>query len=175
VRYLEEVGSEPAKTIEYTIYDKDGDWKDVAADVVNALETDIDVEMVYEEVDAASRNRMSCIDLSNVDLVIFSYVMSELAKLGRKDQIAENFRTTLAGMKIGSKILFIDNLHPIFIKYFQSCKLVTGLNQKNDDDAPVMCDFSDLKPTFKVMSDTLDWTPRTELRSVSKLIVRTSK
>ena len=118
---------------------------------------------------------MARVDLSDVDLVIFSYVMSELAKLGRKDQIAENFRTVLGTMKLGAKILSIDNLHPIFIKYFQSCKLVPGLNQKNDDDTPVRCDFSRPKDTFKTLSATLDWTPRTDLRSVSKLIVRTTK
>ena len=78
-------------------------------------------------------------------------------------------------MKIGSKILFIDNLHPIFIRYFQSCKLVTGLNQRNDDDSPITCDFSNYEPTFETLARALDWTPRTELRSVSKLIVRTAK
>lgn len=116
---------------------------------------------------------MARIDLSETDLVIFSYVMSELAKLGRKDQIAENFRTVLGNLKIGSKILFIDNLHPIFIKYFQSCKLINGLTQRNDNDTSVICDFSDFRETFKILSEALDWTPRTELRSVSKLIVRT--
>lgn len=176
VRYLEQEGvGEPVETIDFTTYDKDGDWAEVATEIVNGLETDIGVTIRYKEVDAASRNRMGRIDLSNIDLVIFSYVMSELAKLGRKDQIADNFREVLGKMKIGAKILFIDNLHPIFIKYFQSCKLVRGLMQRNDDDSPVDCDFSDMTGTFKSLSEALDWTPRTELRSVSKMIVRMTK
>jgi Putative SAM-dependent methyltransferase len=173
VRYLEEA-NEPVENINYIIYDKDGDWNDVATGIVNALKTDIVIQMGYEEVDASSRARMAGIDLSKADLVIFSYVMSELAKLDRKDQIAQNFRATLGNMKVNSKILFIDSLHPIFIKYFQSCKLVSGLNQRNDDDTPVNCDFSDMNGTFETLSEALEWVPRTELRSVSKLIVRTS-
>lgn len=172
VRYLENA-DEPVTSIDYTVYDKDGDWNDAASDVLQTLKTDIDIQMRYEEVDAASRTRMAQIDLSGVDLVMFSYIMSELAKLGRKEQIAENFRSALGKMKIESKILFIDNLHPIFIKYFQSCKLVSGLVQRNDDDSPVKCDFSVMKNTFKFLSEALEWIPRTELRSVSKLIVRT--
>jgi hypothetical protein len=175
VRYLEENEAESVEQINYVVYDKDGDWEDVAENVIGALETEINVQIQYVEVDAVSRNRMAAIDLSETDLVIFSYVMSELARLGRKDRIAENFRSILGNLKLGSKILFIDNLHPIFIEYFRSCKLVSGLTQRNDTDAPVVCDFSNLDGTFGVLSDALDWTPRTDLRSVSKLIVRTGQ
>lgn len=174
VRYLEDEGAgEAVEKIDYVIYDKDGEWAEAAISIISSLETDIEVDIRYEEVDAASRSRMAAIDLSDTDMIIFSYIMSELAKVGRKDQIAENFRSTLGNMKLNSKILFIDNLHPMFIEYFRSCKFVRGLTQKNDDDAPVNCDFSDMSGTFKVLSEALDWTPRTELRSVSKLIVRT--
>ena len=80
VRYLEDVDAgEFVERIEYTVYDKDGDWNDVATDVVSGLETDIEIQMHYEEVDVASRNRMAGIDLSDTDLVMLSYIMSELA------------------------------------------------------------------------------------------------
>ena len=176
VRYLEdETTDEPVEAIEYVIYDKDGEWDTVATRITANLETDISVTISYDQVDAASRQKMGRIDLSEVDMVIFSYLMSELAKVGPKDQISENFRSTLAEMKIGSKILFIDNCHPLFIDYFRACKLVTGLMQKNDDDAPVDCSFDDMNGTFGVLSEALEWTPSTELRAVSKLIVRTRK
>jgi hypothetical protein len=172
VRYLEGA-DEAVEKINYVVHDKDGEWAEVATSVVNALETEINVEIRYEATDVASRPGMSAIDLSDTDLVIFSYIMSELAKVGRKDQIVDNFRKTLATMKINSIILFIDNLHTMFIQYFRSCKLVTGLMQKNDDDAPVNCDFSDMPRTFDFLCNELNWTPRTDLKSVSKLIVRT--
>lgn len=174
VRYLEEedVG-EIVEKIDYVIYDKDGDWADVATDIVKSLETQIAVEICYESVDAANRGLMAQIDLSDTDLVIFSYVMSELARVGRKDQIAANFRGTLGRLKINAKILFIDNLHSIFIEYFRSCKQVSGLTEMSDSGEQVLCDFYEDTVTYSLMSELLDWVPRTELKSVSKLIVRT--
>jgi hypothetical protein len=175
VRYLESAqADELVEQIDYTVYDKDGEWSGVATSVVEDLDTDIAINVCYEDVDAISRKRMTQIDLSAVDMVIFSYIMSELAKLGRKDQIVENFRTVLAGLPVGSKILFLDNKHRIFIDFFQSCKLVTGLKQKNDDGDQVVCDFPALIGTFDIISRGLDWLPRTDLNSVSKLIVRTN-
>jgi hypothetical protein len=106
--------------------------------------------------------------------VMLSYIMSELARVGRNDQIAANFRETLGNMPLNSKILFIDNLHRIFIDFFQSCKLVTGLKQKNDDDDPIDCNFTFSQGVFKELSRDLEWNPRTDLRSVSKLIIRTN-
>lgn len=175
VRYLEnEAADEPVTAIEYIVYDKDGNWSDVATQVATAVSTAIEITIRYEESDAASRTRMRSVDLSDTDLVIFSYIMSELARLEVADQIAENFRSVLGNMKLNSKILFIDNLHPIFIKYFQSCKLVNGFNQRNDDGNPVACDFPAMAGTFEQLARLLEWTPRTALNSVSKLIVRTN-
>lgn len=175
VRYLEDRREdELVERIEYAVYDKDGDWTEVATNVIRSLETDISVEAIYEEVDAGSRSRMEQIDLSEVDMVIFSYVMSELAKVGRKDQIIENFRSVLNNLSVGAKILFLDNKHKMFIDFFRSCKLVAGLREKNDDGEAVTCDFSEMTGTFALIADALDWSPRTELNSVSKLVVRTN-
>lgn len=175
VRYLEDQAvGEPVTAIDYVVYDKDGGWDEVAAKVVAGIGTEIEITIRYEEADAASRTRMRVIDLSDADLVIFSYIMSELARLEVADKIVENFRTVLGRMKLNSKVLFIDNKHPIFIEYFQSCKLVSGLNQRNDDGDPVVCDFSEMTGTFDQLSQLLEWTPRITLNSVSKLIVRTS-
>lgn len=106
VRYLEdETADEPATAIEYVVYDKDGDWADVATKVAAAIGTGIEITIRYEETDAASQKRMGAIDLSDTDLVIFSYIMSELARLEVADRITENFRTLLGRMKLNSKIL----------------------------------------------------------------------
>jgi Putative SAM-dependent methyltransferase len=173
VRYLEN-SDEPVRQIRCTVFDKDGDWASVAGNIINALATDIEIEMCYESVDATSRTRMAAIDLSETDMVIFSYIMSELARVGRSDQIASNFRDVLSKISLNSKIFFIDNLHPIFIKFFQSCKLVSGLNQMNDDGDTVVCDFTKGDDIFTDLSKALEWEPRTDLKSVSKLIVRTN-
>lgn len=173
IRYLEsDEANEPVQSINFNVYDKDANWAEVASIILHGLDTDIKITVNYEEVDAAYRNGMDRIDLSDVDFVIFSYLMSELAKLSKKDQIAENFRAVLSKLKTGAKILFIDNRHRIFIKYFQSCKFVPNLIEKNDDGNPVTCDFSEMDGVFQRLSEALDWMPRTDLNSVSKLIVQ---
>jgi hypothetical protein len=70
-------------------------------------------------------------------------------------------------------MLFIDNLHPIFIEYFRSCKQVNGLTEMSDSGEQILCDFAENTVTYSLMSELLDWVPRTDLKSVSKLIVRT--
>jgi hypothetical protein len=176
VKYLEDPASgEAVDSIRYVVYDKDGDWGDVADDVVASLRTDISVKAEYHAVDAADQLKMKEINLAEVDLVIFSYIMSELAKLEKRDKISENFRRTLSSMSVKSKILFIDNKHKIFIDYFRQCKLVSGLNQKSDNGDSVEFELPAMTGTFGVLEKALDWRPRTDLNSVSKLIIRTNK
>jgi hypothetical protein len=175
VKYLEDPASgEAVDSIRYVVYDKDGDWEDIAADVVASLRTDISVEAEYHAVDAADQQKMKEIDLKDVDLVIFSYIMSELAKLEKRDKISENFKHTLSSMPVNSKILFIDNKHKIFIDYFRQCKLVLGLNQKSDNGDSIEFKLPAMTGTFGVLEKALDWRPRTDLNSVSKLIIRTN-
>jgi hypothetical protein len=176
VKYLEDPASgEAVDSIRYVVYDKDGDWGDIADDVVASLRTDISIKAEYHAVDAADQLKMKEINLAEVDLVIFSYIMSELAKLEKRDKISENFRRTLSSMPVKSKILFIDNKHKIFIDYFRQCKLVSGLNQKSDNGDSVEFELPAMTGTFGVLEKALDWRPRTDLNSVSKLIIRTNK
>ena len=82
IRYLDdEASGETVERLTYTVYDKDGEWEEVASNVVKALDTDIEVTVSYCEVDVASRRLMGAIDLSTTHMVIFSYIMSELCKL----------------------------------------------------------------------------------------------
>jgi hypothetical protein len=57
IRYLEdEANGEIVQRVSCMVYDKDGDWEEVASNVVDAVNTDIEVNIAYSEVDAASRN-----------------------------------------------------------------------------------------------------------------------
>lgn len=174
VHYLEdsELG-EAVNSVQYTVYDKDSDWREAAEQVAATLRGKIEVRIVYEELDFSEKYKMSKLDLSDVDLIFFSYVMSELATLTVKYQIRDNFLVALSSLKLGSKILFIDNLHPLFIKYFESCKKIVGLKEVNDDGSQVNFNIDNLIGVFDIISKNHQfWTPRTNLKSVSKLIVR---
>jgi hypothetical protein len=173
IGYLEDCSAnEPVENLEYIVYDKDGEWETTASLVMSDLVTPIKIKENYKALDVIDSTKMAKIDLANIDLVMFSYIMSELSRLEQKDVIIENFRRLLGTLSVGSKILFIDSLHPIFIQFFQSCKLVPGLRQKNDNGDPINFGLPKLPPTFGELKKKLDWVPRTELRAVSKLIVR---
>jgi len=173
LKYLNEEGvGEPVERISYWVADKDGEWAGIAEVILEHLDTEIEIGMDYRQLDVADPKAMESIELGGIDMVIMSYVMSELCMLEARQQIAMNFRSTLAGLSAGSKILFLDSKHPLFINYFRSCKQVEGLEERNDDGNSVCFDLPQFPPTHALFQDQLDSTPRTELNAVSKLIVK---
>jgi hypothetical protein len=172
VQYLDEQGDEPVERINYYVGDKDSEWAECARLVAMNITTDIEIELNYKRLDVINEEDMSKVDLSGTCLVILSYLMSELSKLDRREIIVQNFRTVLKDMQPGSKILFLDNKHRMFIEFFQSCKLVEGLRQRNDDGDPIEFDLPDFPKVFKKFREELGKEPRTELNAVSKLIVK---
>jgi hypothetical protein len=98
--------------------------------------------------------------------------MPELCALDEKDIIQSNFQRMFGCLASGAKILFIENKHPTFIRYLQSCKLVSGLRQQNDDGEPVDLELPDLTETFEMFDDNLNRSPRMNGNIVSKLITK---
>jgi hypothetical protein len=172
VQYLEENEDERVGKIKYYVIDKDAEWEEWAEVVSNNIETEIEIEAFYKRLDVINAKAMGKLDLSGTDLVIVSYLMSELCRLEGRDGIVTNFRGALEGMRAGSKLLFLDNKHRIFIQFFQSCKLVAGLRERNDDGDAVDFDLPAFPKTFKRFRKELGKDPRTELNAVSKLIVK---
>ena len=76
VRFLEGDEGEEVSEIRYTVYDKDGEWADVASHVIEHMDTEINIEINYVETDVVSRKAMGSVDLSRADMVIVSYIMS---------------------------------------------------------------------------------------------------
>ena len=173
IQYLEnEEFGESVESIDYQIFDKDGEWADVAIAVAQNIPTEICINITYTELDLVNGDQVAEIDLSDIDLVVFSYIMSELCALDEKDAIQTNLQSALSGLVKNSKILFIESKHPAFIKYFQSCKLVPGLRQKNDNGNPVNLDLPELGATYGRFSNTFDRQPRMDGNIVSKLIIK---
>ncbi len=163
---------EAVTAITYRVFDKDGDWQDVAAEVGAAIETPIDITMIYEQLDLADPQGCAAVDVSTADFIVFSYLMSELCALGTNDVIAQNLRNMLAAMKAGAAMLFIDSKHPSFIQYFQSCRQFIG-REKNDDGGGVDLPLPLFSPTFQTYRDALDRNPRMDAAIVSKWLVKT--
>jgi hypothetical protein len=161
---------ERVTAVNYRVFDKDADWRDVAQEVAAAIETSIELEVRYEQLDLADAKECAGVDVSTADLVVFSYLMSELCALETSDLIAQNFRNMLSRMKTGAAMLFIDSLHTKFIQFFQSCRQFIG-RERNDDGDGVDLPLPSFLPTFQSYRDTFDRNPRMDASVVSKWLV----
>jgi hypothetical protein len=150
---------EPVSSICYRIYDKDGDWERVAERIAKKAETEISINLAYHSLDLAEAAETQKIDISDADLVIFSYIISELCALDTKDQIEININTILGKLKSGSNILFIESRHPDFINFFKACKGYNG-RRLNDDEKPVIVDCPPFPRTFQSYRINLNRQPR---------------
>ncbi|HEX4738169.1 MAG TPA: hypothetical protein VH331_11470 [Allosphingosinicella sp.] len=167
----EEFG-ETVDTVAYRVFDKDGEWAEIAEAVAENINTRIRISMTYRELDLADSERAEKVDLSRVDLVILSYIMSELCALKERDAIQANMQRMFSSLPSGSKMLFVESKHPTFIKYFQGCKLVAGLRQRNDDGGAVNLVLPDLTRTYRAFEERLGRSPRMDGNIVSKWILR---
>lgn len=171
IDYLEDTGNgESVTAISYRVFDKDGEWSVAAEKVISAIICSIEVRTTFEQLDFSDRTKCAAVDVSRDDLIMFSYLMSELCAVKDSDEIAANFRAMLSRMKSGAAMLFIDSLHTQFIQYFQSCRRYLG-RQKNDDGDGVDLPVPTLTPTFQLYRDALGDDPRMDAAVISKWVV----
>lgn len=171
IDYLEDAANgESVTNISYRVFDKDGEWHAAADEVLSALSGSLNIRTSYEQLDFADQKGCSAVDVSSADLVIFSYLMSELCAVQESDQIAQNFRDLLSKMQTGAAMLFIDSRHTQFVQFFQSCRQYIG-RQKNDDGDGVDLTVPPMSPTFQVYRDAVGDDPRMDAAIVSKWVV----
>jgi Putative SAM-dependent methyltransferase len=160
LNYLDdEEMDEPVTSVSYRVYDKDGDWKSVAEQVVEKVQSGIKVDMAYHQLDLADDAATALVDVTDADLIVFSYVMSELCSLEAKDRIASNVNEILGKMRSGSAMLFIESKHPDFINFFKKCKGFHG-KQINEDCEIVNITAPNFQATFENYKTKLGRSPR---------------
>ena len=166
LHYLGNEGADEGVTsISYRIYDKDGAWEGTAGKVVRKIVSDIDVDMTYHELDLADSAASAQVDVGDADLIIFSYIMSELCALDAKDIIAKNVNAILGTMKSGATMLFVESKQPEFINYFKLCKGYNG-KEKNDNGGSVDIALPAFSSTFQKYETELNRRPRMSSDSI---------
>ena len=150
---------ETVPAVSYRVYDKDSSWKTIAEAVAAQTSTAVHVTIAYHQLDLADEESAKLVDLSDANLVVFSYIMSELCTLDRKDIIAKNVNRILGTMRSGSSMLFVESKVTDFIRYFKSCKGYNG-KEKSDNDDSVNFDLPNWPPTFAKYAAYLERLPR---------------
>jgi hypothetical protein len=145
--------------VSHKIYDKVGDWKAVGEKLAASTGGSITTKVDYSQLDLADSGATDLVELNDANLIVFSYIMSELSALEGSQVIAQNVNRILGTMKSGTKMLFVESKVTDFIKYFKDCKGFNG-REVNENVAPVNFELSTWPPAFARYAATLQKLPR---------------
>jgi hypothetical protein len=160
LNYLNDANmGEPVTSVAYRVYDKDVDWQGTAEKIVGKIASDISLKMVYDQLDLADNTATGKVNVSDADLIVFSYIMSELCALATKDTVASNVNKILGTMSSGAAMLFVESKQTEFIRYFKDCKGYNG-KQINENADGVNITLPEFPSTFRNYAAELDRRPR---------------
>jgi len=177
VKYLADPeNGENVKSIKYWIFDKNNLWSDVCEQLVAALNKFLPIKLEYAELDLCDQEQCSMLSLSGDDLLILSFVISELCALNEKNQIEANLREIYKTIDNGAKVFYNDSDAGSFYCYFnETKKYVKGfgkISQKSEikDKIVVNLNFGE---RYEEYMEEFGATPHLVSNALSKLLVRT--
>lgn len=165
INFLEEHSDEEVASISYAVLDKNGEWEQVALKVISEIDTPIGIEFEFRELDFADSAGCKKIGVHDTDLLMFSYVSSELCALDQRDLIQQNLNEILSTMATQTRMLFIESKFTKFVKYFKRTKGFFG-RKMNDDDGRIEVVFPAPTPTFQRFMGMTDSEPRSSSDSI---------
>lgn len=161
---------EKVTSISYTIVDHDGEWEHVANLVADCVPEDIDVVMNFRRCNLLDKQDIRQIDLSDDDLTIFSYIISELKAFTGTYPVVENVKTILTTLDVGSFVFYMDSESYKFYSLFNSCRNVPRLIRREDIEGNTKFDPGPYSGVFASFCVDLDRDPRLDGNIVSKLL-----
>jgi hypothetical protein len=176
VKYLlDPSNGENVNSIKYWIFDKDGDWANVCRALVNDLSEFLSIELVFDTLDLCDQKECKKISLTGDDLLILSFVISELCAITKKSDAENSLRELYKTLDDGSKVFYNDSNASSFYYFFNDTrKFVKGLgkvSQKSEivDKIGITLKFG---PTYTEYMDHFDVTPHLTSDALSKLLIR---
>jgi ribosomal protein RSM22 (predicted rRNA methylase) len=164
---------EDVVSVDYKIFDLGEEWENIANLVADCVPDDIDVTISFEQLDLLDRAQAQQATLAGHDLVIFSYVISELCAFKNEMPVEDNIRTMLRTLDGGSFVLYLDSESFPFYSTFNSCRaFVSGLRQLEDIGGNTVFDPGEYEGVFERYCEELDRDPRLDGNIVSKLLKR---
>lgn len=177
VKYLlDPQNGENVTSIKYWVFDKDAAWEDTCQALVESLGQYIPVELVFDNLDLCDQKACRKISLEGDDLLILSFVISELCALKNRDDAEESLRSLFKTIDNGSIIFYNDSNASSFYYFFNATrKYVKGMGKVSEvseiiDNVEMRLAFG---PTYLEYSEQFDATPHLTSNALSKLIVRT--
>lgn len=172
---LDEANGETVESINYWVFDKDSEWEHPCQALVDDLSEHLPIKLVYDKLDLANQKDCQAISLEGDDLLVLSFVVSELCALEDQKQILEGLRHLYGTLNTHSFIFYNDSDAYDFYKFFNDSKtFVKGFgkaSQMSEIQAEITFE-AELGPTYRRYSSSYDWTPHRTSKALSKLLRR---
>ena len=176
IKYLLDPESgENVSSVKYWVFDKDGEWEHICQSVVDDLSEHIPIELEYASLDLCDDQECGKISLAGDDLLILSFVISELCALSDKAKAAEGLRQLYKTLDGGARIFYNDSNASSFYYFFNESKTyVKGLGRVSEiseikDRISTGFDFGE---TYKEYIEEFEVTPHLTSDALSKFHVR---
>lgn len=176
VKYLlDPSNGENVKAIKYRVIDKDAEWASVCEKLVGHLNRFIEIDTEFIKLNLASRDECKDLSLKGDDLIILSFIISEVSTLENKDEIADNLRRIFKTTDKSSRIFYNDNNASTFYYFFNGTrKFVKGMGRVaeiNEFQGFIACQF-EFGATYLDYIDNFGVTPHSTSDALSKFLVR---
>jgi Putative SAM-dependent methyltransferase len=174
IAYLNDAASEEnVASIAYTIFDLGEEWENVANLTAECIPPNIEVALNFQRLNLLDAAEILQTSLAGNQLVIFSYVISELCAFKARMPVVDNIRMLLRTLDPGAFVFYMDSESYPFYSTFNSCKAqVMGLKELKDLGGNTYFDAGEYSGTFERYCTELDRDPRLDGNIVSKLLKR---
>ncbi|AKM06257.1 hypothetical protein [Pelagerythrobacter marensis] len=172
---LDESSGESVESIKYWVLDKDSEWEHPCQALIDDLSNHLPIKLIYDELDLANQKECKAISLEGDDLLILSFVISELCALEDKNEILEGLRHLYGTMDSGSYIFYNDSNAYSFYKFFNDSKtFVKGFGRASQVNEVIeeIAFKEELGGTYSSYSCAYDATPHTTSDALSKFLRR---
>lgn len=173
VKYLDDPAmGEVVTDISYTLFDKEEEWSGTAEALVDCLATKISVEINFVQADVCDSKKCGTLSLSDFDLIILSFFISEVCALPEKNEVIKSLNHLLSTATKGAAVLYNDSDAYSFYSFF-NCRIWAAKRFKQlvevQETLSVSPDFCGI---YEGYIDRSGRTPHLNSKAVAKFLRR---
>lgn len=173
VKYLlDPESNENVNSIEYRVLDSNEEWKHICQSIVDSVCEKFDIDFEFNTIDLCDTKECIKISLKDNDLIILSFVISEICAVSHAENAKISLREMFKTLSDNAKVFYNDSNAYSFYSFFnESRKFVKGLFELNEEIGEVLIDLK-LKETYNFYEANFDSSPHLKSNYLSKFLKR---
>ncbi|MFN3776605.1 hypothetical protein [Sphingomonas parapaucimobilis] len=174
LKYLDEGNGEPnVEKVIYTVMDKEPTWQHVAELFIENIESNIEVKLLFIQLDIASNVLPTNASLHEEDAVFMSFFISEICKLPNQAKIKSNISHLMKSLPAGKRVFYNDSNAFSFYSYVNNNIRANGvMKEVLDIDCKYTADFPDTDGLFSEYQEDFGYGQKLNGNAVSKVLER---